>query len=266
MLPKDSLNMFKKTVVFLGNIYEHGEVVPNATGFLVEIKGLLHLVTAKHVIYDYITNNLTDAETYAFVNTTANSIRAVRISEMKRMLNCDWIFHQNNNIDVAIIPFNSAAADDLAHVPQNIFLSFEEIFELQDIFFISYQPGIQIRIQNRISPIIRTGSVSVMNDNSTFYIDAASFPGNSGSPVFTRPSTMYGQTNTQPMGGGYLIGVIGSYLFYEDVAISLQTGQERVKFQENTGLSKVWSTFFINQTIESTAFTFQIDRILKMLK
>jgi V8-like Glu-specific endopeptidase len=29
-----------------------------------------------------------------------------------------------------------------------------------------------------------------MNDDETFYVDAAAFPGNSGSPVFLNPSSM----------------------------------------------------------------------------
>jgi hypothetical protein len=136
-----------------------------------------------------------------------------------------------------------------------------QIFELHDIFFISYQPGIQAVIQQRISPIIRTGSISVINDDGSFYIDAAAFPGNSGSPVFLRPSIMFREMGYQPMGGGYFIGIIGAYLPYEDVAVSIQTGLERVRFQENTGLSKVWSAFFLNQIIASTEFKLQIDKI-----
>jgi V8-like Glu-specific endopeptidase len=57
------------------------------------------------------------------------------------------------------------------------------------IFSLYPQPG--IRIRQRISPIIRTGTISVMNDDRTFYIDAAAFPGNSGSPVFLRPTLSY---------------------------------------------------------------------------
>ena len=51
--------------------------------------------------------------------------------------------------------------------------------------------------------------------------------------------------------GGKLVGIIGSYLPYLDVAISEQTKRPRVVFEENTGLSKVWSTSLISEIISS---------------
>jgi hypothetical protein len=40
---------------------------------------------------------------------------------------------------------------------------------------------------------------------------------------------MYDEKGYQPMGGGYFVGIIGGYLPYEDVAVSMQTGLERVR-------------------------------------
>jgi hypothetical protein len=49
-----------------------------------------------------------------------------------------------------------------------------------------------------------------MNDDKTFFVDAAAFPGNSGSPVFLNPTSMtYDKTGLSPFPGGF-IGVIGS--------------------------------------------------------
>jgi hypothetical protein len=62
-----------------------------------------------------------------------------------------------------------------------------------------------------------------MNDDSSFYIDAA-VPGNSGVPVFIRPSLMYREKEAQTMGGGHFIRIIGEYLPYDDLTISIQTG------------------------------------------
>jgi hypothetical protein len=101
-----------------------------------------------------------------------------------------------------------------------------------------------------------------MNDDGSFYIDAAAFPGNSGSPVFLRPSLMYDK-EVHSMGGGYFVGVIGSYLPYEDMAISTQTGLPRVIFPENTGLSKVWSASFLSQIVNSAALQQQLTKIPK---
>jgi hypothetical protein len=101
-----------------------------------------------------------------------------------------------------------------------------------------------------------------MNEDKTFYIDAAAFPGNSGSPVFLKPSLVFNENREfVTSGGGNFSGVIGEYLPYQEVAVSVQTGLPRVIFQENTGLSRVWSTSFITEIINSNAFTEQINRL-----
>jgi len=249
-------------VVFLGTINQRQEIIPSGTGFLTIINGYFHVVTAKHVIFDVQTESFIDHEMFIFFNNRDRTIGAARIRDEKNKQRIDWIFHENSEVDIGVIPFGlDLSNNDLIAVQQEVFMPFEQLSELRDIFFISYQPGIQIR--QRISPIIRAGSISVMNDDRTFYIDAAAFPGNSGSPVFLRPSLSYDENEVHTLGGGYFAGVIGGYLTYKDVAYSMQTKRPRIAFEENTGLSKVWSTTFINEIRESTAFRQQLDRIHK---
>jgi predicted oxidoreductase (fatty acid repression mutant protein) len=61
--------------------------------------------------------------------------------------------------------------------------------------------------------------------------------------------------------GGKFIGIIGEYVPYREVAISAQTGRARVIFEENTGLSKVWSVDFIKEIIDSDKFKEQLKKI-----
>ena len=149
-------------------------------------------------------------------------------------------------------------------ISDNLFLDTKRLFELYDIFFLSYQPG--IRIENKLTPIIRSGTISLINNDKTFYIDASAFPGNSGSPVFLKPSPIRFDAKGISLGGdvlgGKFIGIIGEYLTYREVAISEQTGRPRVIFEENTGLSKVWSVSFINEIIDSKEFQKQLDKLL----
>jgi hypothetical protein len=63
--------------------------------------------------------------------------------------------------------------------------------------------------------------------------------------------------------GGKFVGIIGEYLPYQEVAISIQTGRPRVVFEENTGLSKVWSVTFIKEIIESSTFKQQLYKLVK---
>lgn len=74
-------------------------------------------------------------------------------------------------------------------------------------------------------------------------IDSNVFPGNSGGPVFIKPSIFDYRTGTLGEGTvGYLVGVVSGFLPYSDVAISLQTRRPRVIFEENSGLAIVYST------------------------
>jgi hypothetical protein len=267
---QDDMKQIKKAIVFLGTVNEKNEPRPYATGFLVNIQGIFHLVTAKHVVVemkdDKFTNELCDANLCVFFNTKDKKIGIRPIKEIKAKFHVDWIFHDMNDVDIALIPFGlDAKNDDVTVVSDKLFWNMDRLFELYDVFFLSYQPG--INYQEKISPIARTGTISLINDDKTFYIDGFCFPGNSGSPLFLKPSPIRFDANSISIGNDPLswkfIGIIGSYIPYQEVAISLQTGRPRVIFEENTGLSKVWSTTYINKIIESDKFKKQIEKLLK---
>ena len=91
--------------------------------------------------------------------------------------------------------------------------------------------------------ISRTGIIARLRDalertNNDFMIDSMIFPGNSGGPVINKPEIISIEgTNSVP--SPYLIGIVASYLTYTDTAVSKQTGQSRVVFEENSGLAVV---------------------------
>lgn len=263
---KDLINEFRKTVVFFGIIDKKDNVRFTATGFLVDIQGIFHLVTAKHVIYSVESNEFKDQGLYVFYNRKDGTIGNKPIDQVKKTFNANWVFHTNTNVDIAIIPFPiNVNTDDLKVVQDKRFTKTDQLYELYDIFFLSYQPGIQLQAQAKISPIVRTGIISLINQDETFYIDAAAFPGNSGSPVFLKPTPIKLVQHTASLGpdplGGNFVGVIGSYIPYQEIAISQQTGMPRVIFEENTGLSKVWSVKYIEEILQSQAFTTQIGKM-----
>ena len=103
--------------------------------------------------------------------------------------------------------------------------------------------------------IARSGSIARIRDvlekrSNDFIVDSFVFPGNSGGPVVSKPEFASIQ-GTQSINSAYLIGIVSSYLHYEDVAISQQTKKPRIVFQENSGLSVVIPTDFIMETIEN---------------
>ena len=258
------LSEYKKTVVFLGSTNNNKTEI-YATGFLVSIQNIIHLITAKHVIVDMKTGKIKDNNMHVFFNLKSKGIGVRPIKKIKKKLGINWMFHENAEIDIAVIPFGlDTSEDDVKVIPDKYFLTSERLFELYDIFFLSYQPGIEPK--DKISPIFRNGIISIINkEDRTFYIDAPAFPGNSGSPVFLKPSAIRFEENVISTGSdqlsGKFIGVIGQYIPYSELAISTQTGRARIVFEENTGLSKVWSVEYINEIIESDTFRKQLDKI-----
>lgn len=249
----------KNTVVFIGRVNEKGKIQPTATGFLVKVGNIVHMVTAKHVVVDPRKDRLIDGDLQVFLNSKEGKIHTKSLKDFKNM-GLRWVFHENKEVDIAMIAFPTSVQDDnFKTIPDYLFVSSDQFYEIFDIFFLSYQPGIEI--QGNISPIIRSGTVSLMNDDKTFYVDAAAFPGNSGSPVFLNPSSMtYDKIGLSSVPGGF-IGIIGQYISYKETAVSLQTRRVRVIFEENTGLSRVWSVSFLQDVINSESFKRSIGDI-----
>lgn len=266
---RDFIEQIKKTVVFLGRLDEQQRPDLIATGFLVSIEDVFHLVTAKHVVVHPETGKPTDEGLCVFFNSKTGGIGYRELYDIKRQWNVQWLFHQRDDVDVAMIPFGlDPEQDDVLTIPENLFLSIDHVYELYDIFFLSYQPGLQaIR---RITPVIRNGSVSIVNEDKSLYIDGAAFPGNSGSPVFLKPSPIRlderGITiGNDPLGGKF-IGIIGEYLPYQEVAVSVQTGRPRVVFEENTGLSRVWSADLVREIMGSPVARKQLQKLKRLEK
>jgi len=252
------INQIKKAVVFLGDINTEGNPRFYATGSLIEVQNITYLITAKHVVVDKETGDFKDDKMLVFFNSKDGIISSHSIENIKQRYNVGWIFHKNPEVDVAIIPFAFDTQDDILTIPDELFLLSNNIFELYDIFFLSYQPGIEPKI--KISPVFRGGIISMINDDKSFYVDASAFPGNSGSPVFIKPSPITLNVKGISIGTTF-IGIIGQYVPYREHAISAQTGRVRVIFEENTGLSKVWSVDFIKEIIDSDKFKEQHDKI-----
>lgn len=261
------ISQVKKTIVFLGRITGEGEGNIAATGFLVSIENFVHLVTAKHVVMESregkFTGRLIDEGLHAVLNAKDGTVTSRPIVNIRNEHGIEWMFHENEDVDIALIPFRvDTEKDDVKTIPDVLFLGTERLFELYDVFFLSFQPG--VGQQQMVSPVARSGTISRINDDGSFYIDCSAFPGNSGSPVFLKPTPIRfdeeGISIGDPLGVRF-VGVIGEYIAYSEVAISAQTGRPRVVFQENTGLSKVWSTTLLKEIMASEKFKRQIAKL-----
>src|SRR5690606_32144740 len=102
--------------------------------------------------------------------------------------------------------------------------------------------------------ILRSGAIARIRDlfegrSTDFIVDALVFPGNSGGPVVLRPEMVSIQGTKSNMNAG-LIGVIKSYIPYQDIAVSQQTNRPRIIFEDNSGLSLVEPVDYIFETID----------------
>ena len=174
-----------------------------------------------------------------------------------------WVGHPNSNIDVAAITINfpilrkeamkCAYFQSDVHVAPIQKLKQIGIMEGDFIYTLGFPMGIVGETRNVV--IARSGSIARIRDtldkqNSDFLIDSFVFPGNIGGPVISKPEMTCIQ-GTKSQKASYLIGIVKSYVPYRDIAISEQTKNPRVIFEENSGLAVVHPTDFIIETISA---------------
>jgi hypothetical protein len=261
---KELISQIKESTVFLG-VMRNNEPVFSGTGFLIQVDDVFYVVTAKHVVEKNY------AQMFIFLNNKSFGVNCKAIQEILNQ-GFSWKKHGNNKVDIALLPFPLAPQQDKAKfVPNSLFINdIAEIQELVDLFFLSFQPGInEIKEDNSINPIIRKGVISRINHDKTFFMDGFAFPGNSGSPVFLLPTPVKIQNNSVQIGGPVqikLAGIIGAYVPYRDEAISRQTGEIRAIFTENTGIALVHSTALLQEIIKSDDFQEQHKKLTKSNK
>ena len=103
-------------------------------------------------------------------------------------------------------------------------------------------------------PICRLGcvariSVNQISLNHNILVDIQNFPGNSGSPIIYRPELSFIE-GTKNLNKSVLMGIIHSYIPYEELLISTQTKQIVEKRQENSGIALMHPVEYIRDIID----------------
>lgn len=173
-----------------------------------------------------------------------------------------WVGHIEPKVDVAVLPVNAnALKEELmkyafiqsdAHVSSVAAMKTLGVTEGARVFVLGFPMGLVDKVRQYV--ICRAGCIARIRDllegiTKDFMVDATVFPGNSGGPVVLQPE-IAAITGTTAITKADLIGVVKSYVPYHDVAISQQTGNPRVVFEENSGLAAVEPVDHITQTIE----------------
>lgn len=222
------------------------------TGLLFHYKEMPCLVTAKHVVID--DSDELAKNTFVSINLTGGSVAHIPLDDFEKIHpDWKWQFHSKKDVDLAIVPFGVAKEMDIRTVGHDLFERFEDVLEGDEIFFLGFPLG--ITSEKKVAPLVRGGIVSLKSENQTILIDATVFPGNSGSPVFLKPSIVDFKTgNIGKVTQAKFLGIISAYIPYVDTAISPQTGRRRISFEENSGLAVVHSSDQVWEICENAEF------------
>lgn len=173
-----------------------------------------------------------------------------------------WIGHPNPGTDVAAIFLHAgtlrtdqrhfAYFRSDAHVMPKQQMKTTGLTEGDRVFILGFPMGLVSAERQYV--ICRGGYLARIRDYlddkaSDYLVDGMVFPGNSGGPVVLCPSAL-AITGTNTIDKSDLIGIVKSYVPYNDVAISQQTKRPRVVFEENSGLTAVEPYDAIRETVE----------------
>ncbi|QPJ65235.1 MAG: hypothetical protein G3M78_07465 [Candidatus Nitrohelix vancouverensis] len=172
-----------------------------------------------------------------------------------------WTGHKNPDIDLAAIGIDANFLS--AHEIQYDFfksdyhftplkeMAQKQISEGDFVYVLGFPMGIAAPERHYV--IARSGIIARVQDainrhSADFLIDAMVFPGNSGGPVIYKPEII--SIGAPAVSKPGLIGIIASYLTYTETALSQQTGQPRIVFEENSGLAVVIPIDYVQETID----------------
>ena len=265
-------------VVAIGAKNQQGETSWIGTGFLYglfesgEGEQKLYkvwLVTNKHVIA-----NLSQIQV-KFNSLEEEDAKNYDVDLLDQNGKPEWFGHPDPNIDVAAVFVDTGILkSDKRHYrffQSDVHLGTREnlkemgITEGDRTFILGFPMGLVSDLKQYT--FCRSGVFSRVRDyiegkSNQFILDALVFPGNSGGPVITCPSALCIQgTNTIPKAD--LVGIVKSYIPYRDVAVSRQTGREKVVFEENSGLTLADSADSIHEVVElaQQAFKKKINQL-----
>lgn len=154
-------------------------------------------------------------------------------------------FFEQNRLQLAAFEIDEAALDSVEYVK-------EGGGEGSDIYMLGFPMGLVDVDTN--TPICRSGCVARITESEVartkdILLDIQNFTGNSGSPVISRPEVV-SIGDTKALGRSVLIGIIHSYIPYEETLINSQTGRIVEIRSENSGIAKANPVEFIRETME----------------
>lgn len=252
--------IYKDAVVSVGLKNANGNISWIGTGFFVirkvnENQCKPFLVTNKHVLegHSAIVMRMKEKESDTLIVVEAITKNGDTIL---------YHIHDNPNIDIAVLPLdgNVIMQNNLEFpsfdIDNNALSSMELRASGVDDGSLVYMLGFTMGRVNKTSdaPICRLGCIARIDEaqireEQNILIDIQNFPGNSGSPIINKPEVIHIK-GTPNLDRCVLVGIIHSYLPYEDKLISAQTKKVVEIRTENSGLAYAHPVEYITEIID----------------
>lgn len=182
------------------------------------------------------------------------------------LLNLDksprYALHDMEEVDIAVLCINAQyILDNKLEFPYiNIDTNAMSTTELRENGAeegsIVYMLGFPMKLVNVSSnrPLSRIGCIARMSESQiqeqhNILVDIQNFPGNSGSPIITRPEFMHIE-GTESLTKSVLVGIVHSYIRYQESLINNQTKEVVEIRSENSGIANVHPVEYIREIID----------------
>lgn len=266
LIPHDYL----EAVVSIG-LRKDTDIIWIGTGFFVikpisEGKGLPFLVTNRHVL------NGKQSVTIRLQEKNTGDLKIIDIPLMENG-NLYYSTHDDSNVDIAAVLFSGSIIKNnnlqfsAINIDNDALISSELIKQGGDEGSYVYMLGFPMRLVNidSTTPICRGGCIARIDEKEIkkmnyFLLDIQNFPGNSGSPIITKPE-IYGFDNEPVLNKSVLIGIVYGYKPYQEQLINSQTNEIVEIRSENSGIAVVHPVEFIKEVIEKEMKRCYVDMV-----
>jgi hypothetical protein len=213
-------------------IFNNGKYYPIGTGFLVSTpQKHVALVTTKHVVLDD-RNKVIPNLVYRLNELKGRSNVFEANYPPKYTDSSGWFFSKEYDLACRIIQFSESS--DIMPIDSSDCLASKYLEPGANVLVLGFPLGLRSEEYSR--PLVRRGIIAKA-DLTEIIIDSFVFPGNSGGPVLYVPPLKLGVgLKSELINEEKFIGIVSSYIPYNDVAISNQTKRPRITFEENSGL------------------------------
>ena len=174
-----------------------------------------------------------------------------------------YLEHRNENIDIAVLPLNGKfirennlefeAFDIDQHALTSEELHESGVDEGNLVYMLGFPMGL-VNIESTL-PICRLGCIARMSaaqikESGYVLVDIQNFPGNSGSPIVTRPEFI-SVSGTKAFNQSVLVGIICGYIPYTEQLINSQTKQVVEIKSENSGIALMHPVEYIREIVDT---------------